>query len=206
MKQPHFASRDILYVRGSFVNNDEVHIFVNHWPSRREGINNTKPYRTAAANTLMEECYAIWAKDSRAKIILLGDFNDEAVDESIEVGLSAKVRKRMRKTDFFNLSVLPFKMRKGSAVFAKKWYLFDQILVSKAVREAKSGVCVSEEGQQILYDKKIMIYNKDIHEYIPWSTFEANDKYSGGYSDHLPVFTTLSVASKLPLINTKQDD
>ena len=37
-------TRDILYVHGT-LNGEEVHVFVNHWPSRREGTDQTEPKR-----------------------------------------------------------------------------------------------------------------------------------------------------------------
>lgn len=193
--KPHFSSRDILYVQGCFAKGDKVHIFINHWPSRREGINKTNKFRMAAANTLRQACYKIWAQEPEAKIILMGDFNDEANNKSITNGLSAKPRKNMRPTDFYNLATLPHKMHKGSSVFNSQWFLFDQILISEGLRAASSGVSITAEGQQVLYNKKLMTYDKNIHDYIPWRTYEAHDKYVGGYSDHLPVFVEIDTVS-----------
>ncbi len=204
-EKPHFKSRDILYVKGEFANEDEVHIFVNHWPARREGIKKTKAYRMAAAHTLMKACRKIWVQKPMAKIILMGDFNDEATDDSISIGLSAKTRKHLRQHDFYNLSWLPYKMRKGSSIFNNQWLLFDQILVSKGLKEAQTGICITEDRQQILNKKQIMIYDKNIHDYIPWRTYETNDKYIGGYSDHLPIFVQLSSAKKINHNNNNND-
>lgn len=44
-------TRDILYVHGK-LNNEEVHVFVNHWPSRREGEALTEHKRIKASETV----------------------------------------------------------------------------------------------------------------------------------------------------------
>ena len=36
-EDPNFATRDIVYVKGELKDNDVVHIFLNHWSSRRAG-------------------------------------------------------------------------------------------------------------------------------------------------------------------------
>src|SRR5688500_3039253 len=42
------ATRDILYVTG-LLDKDTIHILVNHWPSRREGVGETAPKRQQVA-------------------------------------------------------------------------------------------------------------------------------------------------------------
>jgi len=42
-------TREALYVKG-LLDGDEIHVFVNHWPSRRGGESRTAPWRAAGAN------------------------------------------------------------------------------------------------------------------------------------------------------------
>ncbi|MBK7856713.1 MAG: hypothetical protein IPJ79_19080 [Bacteroidetes bacterium] len=50
---PRFT-RDILYVSGKY-NGETIHIFVNHWPSRRGGEEASAPYRMKAAGVVKQK-------------------------------------------------------------------------------------------------------------------------------------------------------
>ncbi len=65
-------TRDILYVKGVFRGRDSVHIFVNHWPSKRGGEEETQQRREAAEVTLKRKLSTL---DTDAVIIVMGDFN-----------------------------------------------------------------------------------------------------------------------------------
>ncbi len=79
-----FRTRDILRVDGSFYNKADCHIFVNHWPSRRGGKLASEPRRIQVAGRLSLEIDKITKEEREANIIIMGDFNDEPVDTSIE--------------------------------------------------------------------------------------------------------------------------
>ncbi|NJO92511.1 MAG: endonuclease, partial [Chloroflexia bacterium] len=50
--EPETTTRDILYVKGQLTNNEMLHVFVNHWSSRRDGMEASEPKRTHAASLL----------------------------------------------------------------------------------------------------------------------------------------------------------
>ncbi|HEY9177077.1 MAG TPA: endonuclease/exonuclease/phosphatase, partial [Flavipsychrobacter sp.] len=64
------ATRDILYVKG-ILDGDTVHVHVNHWPSRGEGMAESAPKRRAAAMVAEENVRGILAGNPRAKIIIM---------------------------------------------------------------------------------------------------------------------------------------
>ena len=64
-------TRDILYVKGEIENN-KVHLLVNHWPSRRSGFDETVYKRKAAAIKNREIIGNILLEDPDAKIIIMG--------------------------------------------------------------------------------------------------------------------------------------
>ena len=68
-------TRDILYVQGEYISGDTLHVFVVHAPSRFGGERATRPYRQQVAECLMQ---SIRQLPDNAKIIVTGDFNDEA--------------------------------------------------------------------------------------------------------------------------------
>lgn len=68
-------TRDILYVQGEYISGDTLHVFVVHAPSRFGGERATRPNRQLVAECLMR---AIRQLPEHAKVIVAGDFNDEA--------------------------------------------------------------------------------------------------------------------------------
>ena len=95
-----YFTRDILYCKGLLFN-DTVHIYVNHWPSRRGGQERSNPARMAAANVCRKHIDSIQIKNTNAKIIVMGDMNDDPTDKSITKGLRSKEKKRRFKTRRF---------------------------------------------------------------------------------------------------------
>ena len=76
-------TRDILVVSGN-LNGELVHILVNHWPSRREGAEKSEYKRIEAAKLARSIVEVIQAKKFDAKIIIMGDFNDDPTSKSIK--------------------------------------------------------------------------------------------------------------------------
>ena len=76
-------SRETVYVKGVFMGLDTLHCFVAHWPSKLGG-NEALSNRIAASNTLKKIADSILCADSRANIIVMGDFNDSAESGPVE--------------------------------------------------------------------------------------------------------------------------
>jgi len=76
-------TRDILWVTGN-LNKEEIHILINHWPSRRDGAELTAYKRIAAAQKNREIITKITDQDPNAKIMIMGDFNDDPSSESVK--------------------------------------------------------------------------------------------------------------------------
>lgn len=187
--QPNWNTRDILYVKAQINTEKEIHFFLNHWPSRREGTNRSKKKRFAAAKTLKEEIDRVFAEDSLANIIIMGDFNDTPLDKSLFLVLNAKTKNELQNIDLVNLLVEEEKHNKGTTVFRGDWMVFDQFIVSKALFLAKSDYKVCKNNAFIVKDPRLLyIYSNGNSK--PNPTF-GGENYYGGYSDHLPVFITL---------------
>ena len=113
-----YATRDILYVQGQ-LNNTWVHILVNHWPSRRGGEKKSMDKRIWAAKVCKRIIDSITYRDSNAKFIVMGDFNDNPNNKSI------------KHLNMYNPFLTLFNKGIGSMAFRDSWSLFDQILLSK---------------------------------------------------------------------------
>lgn len=179
----NYTTRDILYVKGAFDRDDIVHFFVNHWPSRREGTRKTMPKRIAAAQSLSNKTRNILQADPRAKIVIMGDFNDLPVSESIT---------RYLKDEFYNLAFIPYSRKMGT-VFAKgRWLMFDQIMISQGMMIAH-GYKIKSSRLTVHFDKRLLFYDKKRAIYRPNRSYSGK-KYHGGFSDHLPVYVTMDRA------------
>jgi len=75
-------TRDILLVEG-FLNKEKIHVLVNHWPSRREGEKESEAKRLTASDKVIEIVNLIKQGDKNAKVIVMGGFNDNPSNKSI---------------------------------------------------------------------------------------------------------------------------
>lgn len=93
-ENPELKTRDQLLVSG-YVQGEKIHVIVNHWPSRYGGELYSRPNRNAAAALTKSICDSIYRKEPKAKIIIMGDLNDDPSNESCAVVLGAKKTARM---------------------------------------------------------------------------------------------------------------
>lgn len=166
-------TRDILYVKGKLLG-EVVYVLVNHWPSRRKGANESK--RLKASQLVLDTVAAIRSEDKRAKIIIMGDFNDGPTNESVS------------QFNYFNLynPMLNLQMEhQGSLVYYNTKYLFDQVIISSNFRKKWQRGMVFDSAS--VYDEEFLKIWKGKGKGTPFRTYHGI-KYKGGYSDHFPVY------------------
>lgn len=167
-------TRDILYVKGVFVERDTFHLFVNHWSSRFNGRKRSEYKRIIQAKTLSTKVDSIISVNENAKIIIMGDFNDTPKDLSIRKYLCSS-------SNLNNLAFDLYKKGEGTYKYKAYWDLFDQMIISKSVKSSKMYIC-----------KFPFLLEKD-RKYgglKPKRTYNGI-RYIGGFSDHLPVYIDL---------------
>tara|TARA_R110002167_G_scaffold263017_7_gene469703 strand:+ start:2295 stop:3269 length:975 start_codon:yes stop_codon:yes gene_type:complete len=173
------TTRDILYVHGA-LNGEEVHIFVNHWPSRRDGEVETDYKRIAAAETLKRFMEGVEAKYPKANYIIMGDFNDNPDSKSI-VNL-------MQMENLYNPSDKLLSSTRGTASYRRTWNMFDQIIFSHNFLNYEKGTHSFAHAN--IFDEAFLTELKGKYLGSPYRTY-AGRKYIGGYSDHFPVYIQL---------------
>jgi hypothetical protein len=189
-----FFTRDQLLVSG-ILDDELVHIIVNHWPSRSSGEKRTSPLRCAAADLTRSVVDSILQTDENAKIIAMGDLNDDPVNESILKHLRAKGKQEdLKSGDLFNPMFKMYKDGVGSLAYRDSWSLFDNIIVSQ-------GLLGNDRSTYKLYQAKV--FNEDFlsqqsgaFKGYPFRTF-AGGAYQAGYADHFPVYMYLIKESKI---------
>ncbi len=187
--EPYFRTRDILYMKARLGSQSIIHFFVNHWPSRREGISESESRRKAAAATLRREIDEILNVEKNANILVMGDFNDTPDNFSIRTILRAKGQHEQTKGDLINLLVEEHKSGQGTTVHQREWDVFDQLIVSQGLLQGQSGLEIHEHNAFIARNQKLVFTFPDGGQ-KPSATY-GGDTYHGGYSDHLPVFLNL---------------
>lgn len=172
-------TRDILCVKGR-LQGELIHFLVNHWPSRRTDDMQTEHKRIAAAHLNHQIIADIKKETPDAKVIIMGDFNDNPTNDSIF--------KHLVTQEFFN----PFKeyylKGRGSTAHEGRWHLFDQIILNN---EILSGKKIRYQNAYI-FNKHYLRDWKGKHSGRPFRTY-VGKWFQGGYSDHFPVYVTLEV-------------
>lgn len=181
---PDFKTRDILYVKGELQGGKIVHLFVNHWPSRRGGEDESEIRRIQAALVARAKVDAILKADPKANIILMGDFNDHPDNKSIHDVLKAK-EVTDQNADLLDLFADDHKAGKGTHNFKGQWGVLDHFIISKAIYKGSNGIKLEPNDGIIVYEEKLLFTQKDGSK-KPSTTYGGSNYY-GGYSDHLPI-------------------
>lgn len=184
---PHYT-RDVLYVYGMF-DGEPLHVFVNHWPSRRGGEEASAPNRAIAAGVCKHAIDSIIKIFPDAKIILMGDLNDDPVSPSVARVLGASGNLTDVKNDvLYNPWVDDFKKGIGTLAYNDSWNLFDQVMLSAAfLNKTQTGFFFKSAK---IFSKPWMIQQSGRYKDYPKRTYDFN-KYIGGYSDHFPTYVEL---------------
>ncbi len=182
---PGFRTRDILHVYGK-LGPDKIHFFVNHWPSRIGGLEKSQPNRMVAAKVLREKVSEILKQDPSSKIIIMGDMNDEPLNESILGTLGAKAPGS--GADLVNLMLPLDEKNLGSYYYRGEWDMLDNLIVTEPLLKGK-GFITTAPGH--IFHEKWMEYKNKEGDITPNRTY-GGPNYYGGVSDHFPVYMELT--------------
>lgn len=176
-------TRNILYVKGILKDRDTLCLFINHWPSRRGGTNESEPRRVAMAQFLKQISDSVAKANPSAQLIAMGDFNDEPSDNSLK-SLSHPLSETNTPGLVNMMTTNQFKGR-GTHYYRSDKMIFDQFLVSQNLF-TQQGFYIAENSAQIFQPDWIMGKTDKNNTPSPLRTYLGN-RYIGGYSDHLPV-------------------
>lgn len=194
------STRLILGATFLYENTDTIYFFVNHWPSRRGGEEESEGKRIQAAKTLRNRVETLLKNNQNSKIIIVGDFNDEPTNVSITEYLKAQpffcdsvnvegyVEEKI--TDLFNLSYKSWSEGEGSYKYKDQWNMIDQIIISKnlLIGGNINYMCNTFE----VFKPSIMVTRTGKFQGTPFPTY-GGSRYLGGYSDHFPVAAKFNI-------------
>lgn len=181
-------TRDHLLVSG-YLDNEQIHFIINHWPSRSGGQMKSEPNRILAGKLNKKIIDSILSSNPKANIINMGDFNDNPKDKSIKPILNSVYKKsKMKNNQLYNPMEELFQKGYGSYKYRGKWDMIDQFFLSKNLVENKKGLFFLKAA---VFNKKYLINPQGKYEGYPFKSF-AGGKFLNGYSDHFPIFLYLA--------------
>lgn len=183
-----FRTRAQLVVSG-VMDGDTVHVIVAHWPSRRGGEKRSQPKRMLAAKLGRALIDSLQQRDPGARVIYMGDLNDDPVDKSVRGGLMAVGRPEQAVgRTLFNPMLPLYEKGIGSLAWRDSWNLFDQIILSASLA-ARSDDRYRYYGVRV-YNEPFLRQQDGAFAGYPFRTF-VGDTWTNGWSDHFPVYVIL---------------
>jgi predicted extracellular nuclease len=180
---PKLHTRDILYVKGKLYNQETIHYFVTHFPSRRKGTEESEYKRIQVAKLLRSKIDDLLDRNPDERIIIMGDFNDEPSDNS--------VAKHLMQSEFYNLhKQFEDKSNNGTVNHRGDWLVFDQIIVSKSLLDDKTHNLTKKSG--FIYNDESVTFTYYDGNKVPSRTY-GGPEYHGGTSDHYAVYLKMVV-------------
>ena len=180
-----YYTRDVLYVYGMY-DGEPLHVFVNHWPSRRGGEEASAPTRAIAAGVSKAKIDSILIGDPSAKFIVMGDLNDDPVSPSVSKVLGATGDiKKVAKGQLYNPWVSMYKSGIGTLAYGDSWNLFDQIMISQSFLDKDQKGFFYQKAA--IFRKEFMVQHGGQYKGYPLRTYNGNI-YNYGYSDHFPTY------------------
>ena len=186
-------TRNILHAVGSVITGDTIDIFVCHLPSRSEGIKETETARIESVILLKSKVDSLFLIRENTNILIMGDFNDEPDNKSLEQVLKAApisitdINTNRLYNMFYNYKDNP---EFGSYKYMGKWGVIDNFIVS--------GNMLSKDNSIYIKDIEAKIYKQDFlleedNKYYGYKPYRTNygPRYNGGFSDHLPIYLDL---------------
>ena len=189
-------TRDQLLVSG-YLDDELIHVIVNHWPSRSGGEAKSRPLREKAAYQNTKIFAQIREKDPNAKILTMGDFNDDPINTSFKKVLKTKSRKKnVGELDIYNPYEDMFRRGFHTLVYRDNINLFDMILISSPLLDkGKKDFSTYKMFKANVFNKRFLTTKKGQFKKYPFRSF-SNGGYTGGYSDHYPVYMYLIKEAK----------
>lgn len=178
-------TRDQLLVSG-YLDGEEMHFIVNHWPSRSGGEKRSSPFREAAGALNKKIIDSLLNINPKAKVMTMGDLNDGPYNKSVKVALGAERKKEDTKPNgMFNPFEEMSKKGLGTLAYRDAWDLFDQIIITGTFLDTNDkDYSTYKYWKAGIYQKPYMV--QQTGQYKGYPLRNANNEV--GFSDHFPVY------------------
>ncbi len=187
---PNFRTRDLVVMWGT-IEGEPFYFLVSHWPSRLGGKEASQFKRDACAKQIREIKDSLLKENPATKVVVMGDFNDDATDASLVKVMGAKGKlKELQTGDFFNPYYQMLKAGLGTLAYQDSWNLFDNICVTENLVNGTYGKLRLMKGKKFygnIFTRPYMLQQEGQYKGYPLRTFVTNN-FQNGFSDHFPVY------------------
>ena len=192
-KNERVYTRDQLVVSGLF-DGEKMSFIVNHWPSRSSGESVTRPRRNEAAALTRHLADSILRTEKNARIVIMGDLNDDPVNESVRQILKASDEPgRLKEGELYNAMFPLFRQGIGSLYYRDGVNLFDQIIITPALLGNDYSTYKFYKAR--VFNKPFLTQPDGQYKDYPFRTY-VGPTFQGGYSDHFPVYIIIVKKSR----------
>lgn len=182
-------TRDILHVTGLVPTGDTLDIMVAHLPSRSGGERESEHKRLLVAQVLRDVFDSLVLVRQKARILIMGDFNDYPENKSIKEVLGVKLPGAEKPDAGTLYHLLTGRTKKsntyGSYKYQGEWGLLDHLIVSGSLLSPEAHFC-TENHAEVIRLPFLLTEDEKFGGEQPFRTYNGM-RYLGGYSDHLPV-------------------
>ncbi len=184
-------TRDQLLVSG-YLDDELIHVIVNHWPSRSGGEAKSRPSREKAAYQNTKIIEQVREKDPNAKILIMGDFNDDPTNSSFKNVLKTQGKKEdVTENDIFNPYEEMHKKGYNTLGYRDNINLFDMVLISEPLlNKGENDFSTYKMFKAMIFNQRFLTGRTGQYKGYPFRSF-ADGGFTGGYSDHYPVYIYL---------------
>ena len=183
-------TRDQLLVSG-YLDDELIHVIVNHWPSRRGGEEKSRPNREKAAYLNTQIIEQIKLTDPNPKIIIMGDLNDDPTNSSLKTVLKTKaIKANVNEGDIYNPMEDMFRRGENTLVYRDNINLFDQIMFTSPLLTTTKDYSTYKMYKTIIFNPQYLTTQTGKYKGYPYRSFSGSN-FIGGYSDHYPVYMYL---------------
>ncbi|MBS1646655.1 MAG: hypothetical protein JST67_04890 [Bacteroidetes bacterium] len=179
-----YPTRDELLVNGKLLGED-FHFIICHWPSRRGGTI-SEVNRIAAAKVAQKIIDSLLTINAQAKIILMGDLNDDPTDKSVKTLNTVAKAKDVKNGTMFNAMETYFKRGIGTLAYNDSWNLFDQQIMTPALVQGNYKTLNFYSSH--IFDSSFVKETEGKYKGYPLRT-HSGGTYTNGYSDHFSVYS-----------------
>jgi len=185
---PGFRTRDQLLVTGELLG-ERMHFIVSHWPSRGGGESRSRPMRIVAADIARSIVDSIQKAEPGAKVILMGDYNDDPSSISIKNHLRATGNiNKLQENQLFNPFDEHYRRGVGSLAWRDSWNLFDMHLLTPSL--VGSDRTTFKFHKAVVFNPPFLRQPTGRFQGYPFRSY-SGDVYQSGYSDHFPTYIFL---------------
>lgn len=181
------TTRDILYVSGTTLSDDTLHVFVTHYPSRWGGELESEDRRIFVSSVLRTQVDSLFAVYPNPNILIMGDFNDYPTNRSMLETLKARpISQPISERELYNLTYHLHEQGKGTHKHQGEWGMLDQIVVSGNLLNPANSFFTLKQDVQVFDADFLLETDENFLGKRPFRTY-IGMRYHGGFSDHLPL-------------------